>query len=252
MSQTEAKRHFIGVGQLFWSNARIGGLKSTSTLIREEDTAYHKNGEEKGHSAYHLIEEREFVEVQVADIKIEQYRFLIGAANALESAGSLDSATTNTNFRNTEDLLLIGTTAKTLSRVTNALNVGVFSLDRETEHIVTTDYTVDTAAGTITRVSAAGIDSGGTVRVDYQFTDTSAAVVKVGGQEQKYEAELIFVVKTSNGKLLQFTGYRAIREAGFDIEFNETDYAPITVRFKLLHDLTKPKGEQLHEFAIED
>lgn len=250
MSQKITKDMPLGGGQVYWNNVRIGTAVGDSVVHYEAELATRKRGEDIGESVARIIKETASVDITLGDIKIEQLRYAFGRGE-LSSSVPLVSATASTSLRKAKQVKMLASgTAVSLSE-TSITNLVVSKPDFSVEYIKTTDYTASLALGTITRIGAGAISSGSQVVAAFNFTDASAAVIKMGGLKGLYEAELKVVFTLSDGKLLQFKAGRAVRVGAVDITVPEDDYASIPLSFKLLNDVTKPKGEQLYEWAIE-
>jgi len=250
MSQATEKRHIKGLGEVYWNNVRLGSLMDEIKMSPALETVFRKEGNSTGKSIGRLVSDDLTVECTIGDFKMEQWRYAIGVAPSLASGSAVQSASTSAVLRKSEEVQLIGTTAKTLSEA-NISNVIVSSLDFETQHEVTTDYSIISATATITRVSGAGIVSGDYVNVTYDFTDSAAAIYNFGGKEQLFEAVLVVKCLTDNGKIWQLRCHRAVRDSGFDYSLMENDFSKVTLKFQILHDLTKVKGQQLGYWALE-
>lgn len=109
---------------------------------------------------------------------------LVVASNGLDVLGvaKWNKATSLLGVKVDEAIVLTGTTASNLSRA-NVSNVRVASAAGYggTTYTVTTDYTVNTTNGTVTRNGAGAIPSGATVYVTYTFAITTAELYQQQG-----------------------------------------------------------------------
>lgn len=110
---------------------------------------------------------------------------LITASNGLDFLGvaKWNHATSMVAVQVDEAVALIGTTASNL-KFANISNVRVASAVKGggTVYTITTDYTLSTTNGTVTRVGGAGITDGQTVYVTYTYAITESMLLQNQGK----------------------------------------------------------------------
>ncbi len=126
----------------------------------------------------------------------------------------------------------------------------MLKLDRSTTYVSGTDYTATTTL--ITR-KGSGITSGQNVLIEYNFSDSTAKSVQVGGELTTPNTfDLLFTHELSDGNTIQIELYKAMVNTDFTMAFHEKssgNFTTYNVAFKALVDLTKLEGNQLFQIT---
>lgn len=139
-----------------------------------------------------------------------------------------------------EAIVLTGTTASNLNHA-NVSNVKVENA-AGTDYIVTTDYTVNTTNGTVTRNGAGGITSGATVYVTYTYQLSSAELNAAGKN---------FTLSTDDtqgsNKITIIQGFSTVYTDQYDTSkdyaVGDTVYPTVGGKFTNQADYNKPFGK---------
>lgn len=242
----EARRYLLGIGDLYFNNEFVGNLKGSVTMNHTREFAYQKAGNNLAHQKIEVTAEEATIEAEICDFKIAQLRRAFGVNQAIQTAASK-------TLHGREVIQLNGTTAVTLSNA-SASNVVVSKLDRSKIYALTTDYTF--ATNQVTRVALGAIADGEYVIAEYDYADSSADAIAIGGETKTPPSfELIYTFKDSTGKMIQVKFFKAVAITEFEMAFNEResgDYTVHPIKFKALVDVTKPEGQNLLEIVQED
>ena len=240
----ETKRLPLGLGDLYLNNTFVGQLKGSVTFHYKASYAYQR----PGNMIADLKGERTMEEVtltaEVCELKLAQLRTALGINQAVTAA-------TATTIRKRQQITLTGTTAVTTSKTMLAGTLKVLKLDRSTVYVSGTDYTA--TATLITRKVGGIITTGQNVLVEYNFSDSTAKSVQVGGELTTPNTfDLLFTHELSDGNTLQIELYKAMANTDFQAAFHEKSSGTFTtynVSFKALVDLTKLEGNQLFQIT---
>lgn len=240
------ERLLLGVGDLYIDDVFVGNLKGTVNLTVTRNYAYQRPGNNVADVKGEVTSEEVMMTAEVCDLKVEQLRRAFGINEAIQSSSR--------TVRKREVIQLNGTTPVTLSETPSSGTIKVSSLDRETDYVETTDWTISTAD--IVRVALGNIPDGAYVAVEYDFDDAQAKAVVAGGETKTPNTFRVDYTHTdSAGKQWQVTFYKAMTNTDFAMAFNERESGDFTmhnVSFKALIDTSKPEGQNLFEITQED
>lgn len=248
MSRNSTEYLPIGPVQVYWNNVRLGSPKSNATIRYNKETIQYGFEDMPVNVGSYKTKETCEIDVTIADLKMEQLRYVYDQASSMTTRSSLDSASWKDNektvFRFKEEIKLSGTTPVSLSQGGfQAGTITVIKVDNTVEYTKGTDYTA--SAATVTRIAAGSITSGQTVSVMYNQSATADSVL-VGGKIADFEAELRLVHTLDTGKALQFRFYRAKKIGASDIAINIAEaFGGVPMTFACLADLTYAPGQQL-------
>lgn len=245
----EPKRLLLGGGDLYLNDIFVGNLKGPVTFTYSPKYAFQRPGNSIADVKGTRIEESVMLTASICDFKVSQLRRALGI-NASVVSGSTGSV-----LRKQEVLKLSGTSNVTTLDSMVAGTLKVTKLDRSTAYASGTDYSA--TATTLARKSGGTIASAGQyLIVEYDFTDSGANYLRVGGEKTTPNTFAVqFVHQLSNGKLVQVTLFKAMAINDLSIAFEEASSGNYTVHgigFKALVDLTKPQGSNLFEIIEED
>lgn len=220
----------------------IGSVKE-ATFINEKEEVEQKPGDSMVSTRRDKVEEKASLRCRFIDFRMDQM------INALGLSISRTQLTLTSSLQLTKEILFPSiTTTVSLSRsAASTTSVHATSLDRSTDFVVGTDYTV------LSTLKIKAILAGflGTNRVFWTHVQTTAKAIRIGGSEILQNVSVMFVHKKSNGKLLaiQFPIANVVGEMSF--EFREKDYTAPEITFAALGDPTQPKGQQLYRIVEE-
>jgi len=184
------------------------------------------------------VEEKAQLKCRVVDFRIDQM------INALGLSISRTQLTLTSSIRIMQEITFTSTTnTMTLSRTAKSkTSVDITSLDRQTDYVQGTDYTMPTTRG-IKPVVAGFANK--TQRVAYTMLRTNARAIRLGGNEILQNVSIMYVHSKSNKKkvAIQFPIATVIGDVSF--EFKEKDYTMPEITFAALGDPTVAKGRQL-------
>lgn len=245
----EPRRLLLGLGDLYINDVFVGNLKETVTFTFTRSYAYQRPGNNVADVKGEVVGEECTLEASICDLKLSQLRRALGINEAVD-------ATTDKVLRNREVLKLTGLTFTSPAETVISGTVSVFSLDRKTEYLLTTDYVLSGSPKDIRRVSGGAITDGQFVGIEYDFSDAGAASLPFGGETRAPNTfTLDFVHRDSTGKLWQITLFKAMTNTELEMAFNERESGDFTVHnimFKALVDTSKPEGRNLGEIIQED
>lgn len=254
MSNKVAETMPIGPVQVYWNDIRIGSPKSAMTLRYSEETVQYGLEDSPVNVGSYKTKEVAEIDVVIADLKMDQLRYVYASAADYDDRTSLLSvgyvASSATVFRFKEDIRLSGTTAVAVAQAGYETGtVKVYKSDLSETYTAGTDYT---ATGTdIQRIDTGGIDTGETVIVHYNQSAT-AAVAFAGGKLADFEAPLRLVHILDTGKSLQLYCYRAKKVGASDIAISMADaFGGVPMTFHLIADMTQAPGKQLFYWSKE-
>jgi len=245
---TETKRLLLGLGDAYINNVFVGNLKGSVVFNNTRTYAYQRAGNNIADQKAEVIGEETILTAEICDFKLSQLRRAFGVNEAVDT-------TTAKTIRKREVLKLSATTPTSpVEAITEA--VAVSSLDRKTLYVSGTDYRLSGSPLDIIRESGAGISDGQFVILEYNFSDTGANSLRVGGETRTPNTfDLKFTHLDSSGKYIQINIFVAVANTEFTIAFNERssgDYTMHNVSFKGLIDVTKPEGQNVFEIVQED
>jgi hypothetical protein len=235
----------LGLGDIYINDAYVGALKGTVNFTAAVEYAYGRPGNMIADSRADRISEEAMIEAEICDFKLSQLRTALGITGALVDESA--------NIRKREQLTLASTTAKTTAQTMIAASQVVSKLDRSIIYTSGTDYSVGTT--TVARKTGGAITDGQTILIEYNFADTDAKALKLGGELLTPATfRLDFTHEMEDGKTVQIQFYKALANTDFSLVFSERSSGTYTVhgmRFKALADLTKPQGNQLFRIIEE-
>lgn len=242
----EPKRLILGPGDLYINDTFVGAVKGSVDFKYNVQYAYQRPGNSIVDVKGERISEEVTMEAKLCDFKVAQLRRAFGVNESIFS-GSM-------TLRKQQILQLSGTSNINLAETAVAATMKVTKLDRSKNYVSSTDYSA--TATTVARKSGGAITDGQFVIVEYDFTDSVANGVRVGGEKTTPNTfEVNFVHFASNGKMYQITLYKAMFNTDVNLKFDEKssgNYTLHEVGFKALADLTKPEGRNLFEIIEED
>lgn len=245
----EPRRLLLGLGDLYINDVFVGNLKETVTFTFTRSYAYQRPGNNIADVKGEVVGEECMLEASVCDLKLSQLRRAMGINEAVDT-------TTDKTLRNREVLKLSGVAFQALAESMLSGTLSVFSLDRKTEYLVTTDYVLSGTPKQIRRASASTIAAGAYVGLEYDFSDAGASSLPFGGETKAPNTFVLdFVHRDSTGKLWQITLFKAMANTELEMAFNEResgDYTVHNVSFRALVDTSKPEGKNLGEIIQED
>ena len=259
MSRAMAATLPIGPVQIYWNDVRLGSPKSAATVRHNKDSVPQKDEQTGQMVMSHKTGETEEVDVVIQDFQLDQMRYALSQATGYATPSIINtvnySASTSTTFRYREDQTLSGITAVTLDGAGfESGSIKVFKGDFSNApdgYTSGTDFTSTSSTGNVARIASGDITDGDTVIVEYNQSATSVSLF-TGGERADFEAELKLVHILDDGKLLQYTGYRAKKIGASDVAINmAAEFGGIAMTFILLADLTKAPGKQLSNWAKE-
>lgn len=246
-SYPEPRRLKLGLGNLFINSEFVGELKGSVVFNVTREMAFGQSGNMIAPVKAAVTNEEVTLEAQICDLKLANLRRALGrnAAN--------DTTTATIQLRKVEQVTLVGTTPSTLGE-TPVSPIKVYSLDRATLYVVTTDYTI--ATNTLIRVGPGTIADGATVIIEYDYIETTQESVFGGGELTTPDTfELDFVHEDDDsGKSTQITMFRAVAIPELELSFNDRasgDYTTYKIMFRGLADTTKPAGKNIYRITEE-
>lgn len=250
-SYAEAKRLPLGLGDLYINNILVGQLKGKVIFHDKETFAEQFPGNLIAPLKAERIKQEVTIQAEICDFKLSQLRRAIGFNEPLDT-------TTQVPIHRKE-IITLGTTtlAITVSETMVGGTLKVSKMDRSTVYVSGTDYTVPVGGSqnTIKRKGGAAV-SGQVVIVEYDFNDSGAKSIIVGGEQTAPNTfELDFVHELSDGKRIQITIFKAYSMTDFSWAFSEKSSGTFTtyqLTFKALVDLTKKEGQNLYRITEED
>jgi len=109
-----------------------------------------------------------------------------------------------------------------------------------------TDYKVDPSNGGIIPIDTANYDTGTPYFVNYTYTYPTKKRINFGGSSDEAPAQEIFLKKKlANGKVREFTIWKAKVTNGMQYNMAEEDFHELPIEMEMLADTTKPAGSQL-------
>jgi hypothetical protein len=247
----EPKRLLLGPGDLYINDVFVGNVKEGVEIKYNPSYAYQRPGNSIADVKGERTAEELTLTAKICDFKVSQLRRAFGINEAI-SSGSF-------RLRGKESLKASGTGAIAFAKTAVSGTVRLSKLDRATTngsatYVAGTDYSASLA--NFARKSSGSIADQQYVVVEYDYLNAAASAMRVGGEKTTPNTfELNFVHKQSNGKLIQFTMYKAMSISDVSLVFNEKssgNYTLHQIGFKALVDLTKPEGRNLGEFIEED
>lgn len=215
----------------------IGSVKEAKLTVTKEEVEG-KPGDMLGATRRDKVEEKAELSCKTVDFRLDQM------INALGLSISRTQLTLTSSLRLIQEISFGSTTdTKTLSRTMKSkTSAAVTSLDRATDYVRATDFTVPNTRGI--KPITAGF-ANGTRRVYYTHVQTTAKAIRIGGKSVLQNVSIMYVHSKSNGKKLaiQFPIATVMGEVSF--EFKEKDYVMPEIKFSALFDPTAAQGRQL-------
>lgn len=118
-------------------------------------------------------------------------------------------------------------------------------------YVLNTDYTIDDVTNTITRLSGGGIAAGDTVKVTYYYNKLTSEIITGGGQADVAQSALRFFHPYKDGRVMQFTIYKANPVGTVTLPFEEIAYTNTELEFKGIADFSRAAGNHLYEIVRE-
>ena len=242
----------LGLGKLYFKRASdadgkyrmVGALKGDVTFTYKQELVEQKAGEMMGKVRRDRIDEECMLKASVCDFKVEQLIALLGLSV------STTQLTVTNSIRRVEQFItgVSTTTTQTLSQTAKSItSAHLTSLDRSTEYVKGTDYTMPTARAI--RPLTAGFKNK-TVLAHYSSRRATKRV-RVGDNKLLQEVSLRFVHKLSSGKFVTLDIPRATVSGDIAIPFSEKDYTVYDIQFSGLADPTLAEGTRLFTIARE-
>ena len=259
MSKAVAATIPIGPVQAYWNNVRLGSPKSVAAIRHNKETVQAGLPDSGVNVISHKVKETVEIDITIADFKIEQMRYVYDAAVEFAATPIISTiaydASTATVIRFKETHELSGTANITLGGAGYLTGtIMVFKSDWSNTpdgYTKGTDYTSDSAAGTVARITGGDITDGDAVHIEYNHTST-VAMIGAGGEMADFEAQLRLVMETDSGKHIQIYAHRAKKIGASDNAFSMADeYGGIAMTFHILADMTKLPSKQLIEVSVE-
>jgi len=244
----EPRRLLLGIGDLYVNDVFVGNLKGSVKFTYNRQYAYQRPGNNVADIRAEVVSEEATLEAEVCDLKVEQLRQAFGINNSVEANAK--------TIRKREVLKLSGVTFTSPVESMVSGTIKVFSLDRKTEYLLTTDYLLSGSPKDIRRVSGGGISAGQYVGIEYDFSDAGAKAIGFGGETKTPPTfRLDFTHLDKDGKYWQISLFKAVTTTEFEMAFNEResgDYTTHNIMFKGLVDITRPEGQNIGEIVQED
>ncbi len=248
----EAKNLLLGLGKLYFKREgdpdgayrMVGALKDKVEFVYKREIVKQKVGEMMGAPRADSINEEATLKGQICDFKIEQLIPLLGltlSTTALTATESIRRVEEHITGVSTTDTQTLSQTAKSKT------SVHITSLDRATNYVQGTDFTMPTARGI--KPVTSGF-RGITVLAHYT-TKKTAKRVRIGDNKTLPVVSLMFVHKRSNGKRISLVIPRAHIEGDVTIPWSEKDYTVYDISFSALADPTQPEGRRLFHIVDE-
>lgn len=127
----------------------------------------------------------------------------------------------------------------------------VKNLAGSTTFVLNTDYTIDDVTNTITRLDGGAIAAGDTVKVTYYYNKFLTEKITGGGQADVAQSALRFFHPYKDGRVLQFTIYKANPVGTVTLPFEEIAYTNSELEFKGIADFSRAAGNHLYEIVRE-
>jgi len=109
-----------------------------------------------------------------------------------------------------------------------------------------TDYNIDPSNGGIIPLNTENYEAGTPYYANYTWQTVSRQRIKVGGSADDVpEVQLVVKKKMANGKIREFTIWKAKVTNGMDYNMAESEFHEIPLEMEMIADTTKPEGEQL-------
>jgi len=239
----DPKNLHLGSGELFFNGEFVGTLQGSVNFQRTRSFAEQRAGDSLLPSKAYVTMEDCVLTAEVAELKLENLKKAFGSLATIESAPQV--------MKRTEFITLVGTDPTTLGETPVVGSIKVYSNTRETEYVVTTDYTISGAD--ITRSVGSSIPDGGTVLVEYNVSDATARKLTIGGSCDLPSYQLDFIEHECGSDPVQITIFKAYANTDLEMAFNSResgDFLFHTISFKGLRDTTKAPGKQLCDVII--
>lgn len=215
----------------------LGSAKeATITIMKEE--AEQKPGDMLTSTRRDKVEEKAQLKCKVVDFRLDQM------INALGLSVSRTQLTLTSSLRIMQEIAMGSTTdTKTISHTVKSItSVACTSLDRSTDYVRGTDFTVLSTTKIKPLLAAF---ANGTRRVFYTFRQATAKAINIGGNTLLQNVSIMYVHQKSNKKHVAIQIPLATAMGDISFEFKEKDYTMPEITFAALGDPTQPKGRQL-------
>lgn len=216
---------------------RIGSVKEATLLISKEEVEQ-KPGDSTVATRRDKVEEKASLKCSIVDFRMDQM------INALGLSISRSQLTLTSSIRLSQEIEFGSiTTTVTLSNTAKSeTSIQVTSLDRGTDHVRATDFSVPDKSGVLPIL--AGFAN--TVqRVYYTSLFTSAKAIRIGGSEILQNVSIMYVHSKSNGKAIAVQFPIATVMGDLSFEFKDKDYTVPEITFAAIGDPNQAKGRQL-------
>jgi|GEM_PF-5127223 len=248
----ETNNLLLGLGKLYLKRdtdpdgayRMVGALKDKVEFTYKQEIVKQKVGEMMGAPRADRINEECSLKAQVCDFKIEQLIPLLGltiSTTQLTATGSIRRVEEHITGLSTTDTQTLSQTAKSKT------SVHITSLDRGTNYVQGTDFTMPSARG-IKPITASFRNI--TTLAHYTTRKTSKRV-RIGDNKTLPVLSLMFVHKLKNGKFVSLIIPRCHVEGDILIPWDEKEYTAYDISFAGLADATKPEGQRMFSIVKE-
>ncbi|MBS3927801.1 MAG: hypothetical protein KGZ65_04335 [Sphingomonadales bacterium] len=248
----ETNNLLLGLGKLYLKREgdtdgkyrMVGALKDKVEFTYKQEIVKQKVGELMGAPRADRINEEAMLKAQICDFKIEQLIPLLGltvSTTALTVTNSIRRVEEHITGISTTDTQTLSQTAKSKT------SVHITSLDRATDYVQGTDFTMPTARG-IKPVTSAFRNL--TVLAHYTSRRTTKRV-RIGDHKTLPVMSLMFTHKMKNGKMISLIIPRCHIEGDITIPWGEKEYTAYDISFSALADTTQPEGRRLFHIVKE-
>jgi hypothetical protein len=192
------------------------------------------------------IEEMASLKVTICDFKMDQMIKALGRSLSTTSISKTVSVRIAEEFLASE--LLSITSSVTLSHTAKSTtSVHVTSLDRLTNYVPATDYTMITTKVLMPKAALKGKPA----RVYYTAIHANGGKIQIGDSEFLQQMSIMYVHKQSNGKHIAIKFPIATIKGDLKLDFKEKDYTMPEITFEALGDPTASKGMKLFSIVRE-
>lgn len=252
MSRTVAKTLPIGPIQAYWNDVRLGSMRSQMVVRYNKETVNGRLEDNGSDIISKKIGETCEVDLFVADLKLEQMKYIFDQADSYTNttiSSENYTATTTSTMRSKENITFTGTAWSTLSEaVFLTTTIKVFNSEYSNTpdgYTDETDFTACCVTGNIARIEGGDIATGATVVVEYN-ANVTVSKISVGGTLFDFEGALRCIHYLADGKKFQFYAPRAKHIGASDTAIQiAAPYEGQAMTFKILADMSLPPKEQL-------
>lgn len=246
-----AKRYATGTGASD-SDGKwklIGSIKGMLEFTYTPTFAEQRPSDTKTYIRRDLIDEKASMKATLVDFRIDQLRWMLGMS------ASTSGLSKTISIRLAQELTAPAstTTTKSLSRTAKSTtSVAFSSLDRSTDYVKATDFTMATTKK-FKAISAAF--KGKAVRAYYTrlFTPSASSGMRInmGDQLVLQQISLMYVHQQANGKHVSIQFPIATIDGPLKLDFKEKEYTMPEMVFSALGDPTLAKGRKLFSIVRE-